>query len=88
MSILDIGNPMVFVHASDFQISATDTVGEINARHDLLETFEDLRLEGARRLGLVNGGVAVSASIPSVALVSRPRPTRPMAPARRSRQSR
>jgi 2-methylaconitate cis-trans-isomerase PrpF len=71
-TILDVGNPMVFVHAGDFGVSTDASVDSLNARSDLLDAFEDIRLQGARYLGLVKDGRAVSASIPSVALVAAP----------------
>lgn len=71
-SIVDVGNPMVFVLAEDFGVSTRATVDEINAWHDLLAVLDDIRVQGAHYLGLIKDGRAVSASIPSVALVAAP----------------
>lgn len=71
-TILDVGNPMVFVRAEDFGVSTSASVDELNARADLLAVLSDIRLQGAAYLGLVKDGHAVSASIPSVALVAAP----------------
>jgi 2-methylaconitate cis-trans-isomerase PrpF len=71
-SIVDIGNPMVFVRAGDFGVATTDGPDELNARQDLLARLEEIRVQGAQYLGLVRNGRAVSASIPAVALVAGP----------------
>lgn len=71
-SIVDVGNPMVFVRAEDFGVATDESVDAINARRDLLATLDDIRLQGAAYLGLLKDGRAVSASIPSVALIAPP----------------
>jgi len=71
-TICDVGNPMVFVRAEDFAIAPQATVDELNARRDLLDAFEDLRCQGAAFLGFIKDGRAVSASVPSVAIVAAP----------------
>lgn len=71
-TILDVGNPLLFVRAEDFGVSTGDSVEEINARGDLLEVLDRIRVQGAEYLGLVKNGKATSASVPSVALVAAP----------------
>lgn len=71
-TVVDVGNPMVFVEAKDFGVVTTDGPDELNSRAALLETLSRLRVEAARVLGLVRDGRAVSESIPAVALVSAP----------------
>jgi 2-methylaconitate cis-trans-isomerase PrpF len=71
-TILDVGNPMVFVRAEDFGVSTKASVDELNARAGLLATLDDIRVQGAVYLGLAKDGRATSASIPSVALVAAP----------------
>lgn len=71
-TILDVGNPLVFVRAEDFDVSTSESVDEINARRDLLELLDRLRVQGAEYLGLLKHGKATSASVPSVALVAGP----------------
>ena len=71
-TILDVGNPLVFVHAEDFGVSTGHSVDEINACGDVLELLDRIRVQGAEYLGLLKNGKATSASVPSVALVAAP----------------
>jgi methylitaconate Delta-isomerase len=71
-TILDVGNPLVFVRAEDFGVGTGESVDEINSRKDLLDLLDRVRVQGAEHLGVVKNGKATSASVPSVALIAPP----------------
>lgn len=71
-SILDVGNPMVFLQASSFDVRTTDGPDELDRRVELLGALGEIRVEAARHLGLVREGRPTSESVPAVALVSAP----------------
>jgi 2-methylaconitate cis-trans-isomerase PrpF len=71
-SVLDVGNPMVFVPAAAFGVDVNDGLEELNGRKELLRALTDLRIAGARILGLFQNGQPTSESVPAVALVAAP----------------
>ena len=71
-TIVDAGNPMVFVRADALGVDTTDGPDEIDRRKDLLEKLAAIRVAAAAHLGLVRSGRAVSESIPAVGIVSAP----------------
>jgi methylitaconate Delta-isomerase len=71
-SVLDVGNPMVLVPAAAFGVATTDGLDELNGRAELLQALAELRVAGARALGLVKHGRPISENVPAVALVAAP----------------
>jgi 2-methylaconitate cis-trans-isomerase PrpF len=53
VSLVDIANPHVYVHARDFGLSGTETVAQINGDAALLERVEEVRGWAAMKFGLV-----------------------------------
>ena len=53
VSIVDAGNPVVFLRASDLGASGTELPPEIEARTDLTDTLEAVRAIAAELLGIV-----------------------------------
>ncbi len=75
VSIVDAGNPVVFVKASDLGLEGTE-IFEVDERSDIRHVLEDIRSRGAVMLGLAlspEDATARSQAVPKVAFVSRPR---------------
>lgn len=72
LSIVDVGNPMVFVDRASFGVAATDGPDDIDGRRDLLSRLEAIRVAAGREIGLAGPDGEVSDNIPLVALVGEP----------------
>lgn len=74
-SIVDAGNPVVFVPAEELGLRGVELPAEIGRDEELLRKLEDIRSTAAELLGFVSSrreGTAKSPAIPKVAFVSRP----------------
>ena len=67
VSCVDATNPVVFVRARDVGLTGTETPPAVDADHDLGARLEKLRVEAGARMGL-----AESAAVPKIALVTAP----------------
>ena len=74
ISIVDAGNPVVFVHAGDLGLKGTE-IEEIQGNDEIKATLERIRSLGAVLIGLATSPEEASCSqdIPKIALVSSPR---------------
>lgn len=75
VSILDVGNVLVFVKASDFSLSGTELSNEINNNSRLLKQIEDIRVKCGKHIGLFEPDEAVTPethALPKIILVSEP----------------
>lgn len=75
MTIVDAGNPCVFVRAADMGIQGTETPAQIDADKDLNDRIERVRGVAAARIGLVDrwqDAAAKSPYIPFFVLISPP----------------
>lgn len=73
MTVLDIGNPLVFLKAKDVGIKGTETPDEIESDHNLMYLIEMIRGQAAEMIGIVsNAKDAINQSpyVPFVAIVS------------------
>lgn len=75
-SIVDVGNPVVFVSAAAVGADAAASPDEIDANADLCHRLEHLRREAAVRIGLAESSeeAADRPTIPKVAMVGPPPP--------------
>jgi 2-methylaconitate cis-trans-isomerase PrpF len=72
-SLVDAANPLVFVHARDVGLSATESVAEIDANRDVLTLLEEMRGKAAVILGLVDDwrhAAEVTPALPKIAMVA------------------
>ncbi len=53
VSLVDMGNPLVFIAASSLGMKGTETPNEIEADRELMETIEKIRARACRIFGLV-----------------------------------
>ncbi len=75
VSIVDAGNPTVFVRAKDLDLSGSESPEEIDADAGLLSTLEGIRGLAAERCGLVSDAAEAahrSPAVPKVAIISAP----------------
>lgn len=75
VSIVDAGNPLVFIRAADLNMSGTETPDEIESNRELMDTIEKIRGEAAVICGLVDKGEEArvkSPYIPFFSIVSEP----------------
>lgn len=75
ITVIDAGNPTVFIIGMDLNLTGTELPDEINTKQNLLDTLEEIRQKVARmvNVGLTIGG-EVSPSVPKVAVVCPPAP--------------
>src|ERR1700733_1434373 len=75
VSIVDAGNPVVFVHAASLNLKGTESPDEIESNKPLMETIEKIRGHAALMCGLVEkpeNAKAESPYVPFFFLVSPP----------------
>ena len=75
VSILDVGNILIFVKASDFYLKGTELSSEINNNLTLLRNIEKIRVKCGIKLGLFNADEDVKPethALPKIVLVSEP----------------
>jgi len=77
ISVVDAGNPMVFVAASVFGLRGTESPEQLDPRQELIATLEDIRTRVASRHGIMGPDGKPSDNIPLLALVSPPATYRP-----------
>ncbi|QBI20512.1 hypothetical protein ER308_13690 [Egibacter rhizosphaerae] len=74
-SIVDVGNPVVFVRAADVGLRGDELPADVNARPELVARLERVRGSAAVRLGLAehpDEAARTSAQLPLLALVAPP----------------
>lgn len=74
-SIIDCGNPMVFVKACDLGLQGTEGPDEINGNQALLERLENIRANVAVKIGMaedIKAATSSSPAFPMIAMVSPP----------------
>lgn len=69
---IDVGNPCVFVQASDLNIEGGILADAIEAHPTLLATLESIRRQAAVAMGIAKDDQSVPGSIPKIAMVSPP----------------
>jgi 2-methylaconitate cis-trans-isomerase PrpF len=75
VSLVDAGNPIVFVHAPTVGLKGTESPMEIEEDHDLLERLEIIRSVAAERLGLAadwRKATTESQFLPFIGIVNAP----------------
>ncbi|KAI3399728.1 hypothetical protein diail_5795 [Diaporthe ilicicola] len=70
---IDVGNPCVFVRASELGVEGTMLAHDIAAHPTLLSRLESIRRQAAVAMGLAKDTEDVPGSIPKIAMVSAPR---------------
>ncbi|KAF3481822.1 DUF453 domain-containing protein [Arthroderma uncinatum] len=69
---IDVGNPMIFVPASDLSIDGKISPDQISAAPGLLERLESIRVQAAIKMGMASTTEEVPASIPKINIISTP----------------
>ena len=75
VSLVDAGNPCVFVFAADVGASGTESPAEIEENGALCDTLEDIRAVAAELMGIVPSrdvALAKSPGLPKVAMIAPP----------------
>lgn len=75
VSIVDLGNPLVFIRAEDLGMTGTETPAEIERNLPLMEKIEEIRGAVAAKIGLVEHpeeAASKSPYIPFFSIVSKP----------------
>lgn len=72
-TLIDAGNPTVFIKAGETGLKATETASELNEMPEKLTLIENLRREAARLMGLEKKNGQIDEAIPKIAFVSTPR---------------
>lgn len=77
-SLVDAGNPTVFVRATDLGLKGSELPDEINGAADVLTTLEFLRAQAAFRMGLVETpeAAALRPATPKISFVAEAQPYR------------
>jgi len=72
-SVIDAANPAVFLRAADIGLAGTELPDQIEANPKIMQLIEDIRVQGAVRMGLASDVAAARAvSMPFIGLVSPP----------------
>lgn len=71
-SLVDAANPGIFVRAQDLGMSGTELPGDCERNPHILGLMEEVRVQGALMMGLVDDARNVSPAVPKVAMVSPP----------------
>ena len=71
-SCVDVGNPCVFVPASELGVRGSLLADEIEAHPTLLKQLDSIRRQAAIAMGICDNTSEVPGSIPKIALVSAP----------------
>lgn len=69
---IDVGNPCVFVPASELGVDGTILANDITAHPTLLGRLDSIRRQAAVAMGLAKDTESVPGSIPKIAMVSAP----------------
>lgn len=69
---IDVGNPCVFVPASELGVDGTILANDITAHPTLLGRLDSIRQQAAVAMGLAKDTESVPGSIPKIAMVSAP----------------
>jgi 2-methylaconitate cis-trans-isomerase PrpF len=69
---IDVGNPCVFVQASDLKIEGSILADAIETHPTLLASLESIRRQAAVAMGIAKDDQTVPGSIPKIAMVSPP----------------
>jgi 2-methylaconitate cis-trans-isomerase PrpF len=72
VTLVDAGAPVVIVRAETVGVSVGDSPAELDARPDLLALLDDLRREGAVRMGLAPDKASAARAVPKLAVVASP----------------
>ncbi|KAH7389684.1 PrpF protein [Phaeosphaeria sp. MPI-PUGE-AT-0046c] len=70
---IDVGNPCVFVQASDLEVEGSILADAIEAHPTLLSRLDSIRRQAAVAMGIAKDFTTVPGSIPKIAMVSPPR---------------
>ena len=72
-SLVDAANPAAFLRAADIGLAGTELPDQIEANPKIMQLIDDIRVQGAVRMGLASDVAAARAiSMPFIGLVSRP----------------
>lgn len=69
-SCIDVGNPCVFVSASELDVPGDLTPDAIDAHPTILKRFESIRRQAAIKMGIAKTDNEIPGSIPKIAMVS------------------
>lgn len=69
---IDVGNPCVFVQASDMGVDGGILADAIDNHPDLLRRLDSIRRQAAVAMGIAKNLESVPESIPKIAMVSKP----------------
>ncbi|KAJ5748966.1 uncharacterized protein N7511_010662 [Penicillium nucicola] len=69
---IDVGNPCVFVRASDLGVDGDLTPEEIAAHEDLLPRLDSIRRQAGVKMGIADGIESVPGSVPKICMVAKP----------------
>lgn len=72
VSMVDCGNPCVFVSAEDLGIDGTILPDDLEARPEFLQKLDSIRRQASVLMGLSKDTTSATGSIPKIALVSKP----------------
>lgn len=76
VSVIDVGNPVVFLLADQLGMTGAELPAEIDARADVTETLEEVRGIVSEMLGIVNDrrtATTLSPGLPKVGIIAPPR---------------
>lgn len=71
VSMVDAATPAVFVKAADIGLIGSESASEIESDARIMNVLEELRVQGALRMGLAKSVAAVSSAVPKICVVAK-----------------
>ena len=78
-TLMDVGNPSVFIDAAAVGRTANETIAELEADRALMDLLDELRRKAAVMMGLSKDEASAPAAVPKIAIVGAPRAARDLA---------
>jgi 2-methylaconitate isomerase len=72
VTLIDAGAPVVIVPAEAVGLTASESPAALDARTDVLDMLDDLRRQGAVKMGLASDKASAARAIPKLALIAAP----------------
>jgi len=73
-TLIDAGNPCVFIQAKDVGVDGTMLPDEVDAHPTLLSTLDSIRRKASVAMGISKDEASAPGSIPKITFVSKPKP--------------
>ncbi|WP_323797388.1 2-methylaconitate cis-trans isomerase PrpF family protein [Nisaea sp.] len=78
-TLMDVGNPSVFIDAAAVGRTANETIAELEADRTLMDLLDEIRRKAAVMMGLAKDEASAPSAVPKIAIVGAPQAARDLA---------